>query len=65
MTTKATKGSPAKGLGPRRVILFLFRTGSDARSALCTEGVEAAKYNVLPLDNRLAERTNPDIAGRL
>jgi hypothetical protein len=26
--------------------------------------IEAAKYNVLPLDDRAAERTNPDIAGR-
>ena len=26
--------------------------------------IEAAKYNVIPLDDRLAERFNPDIAGR-
>ncbi len=26
--------------------------------------IEAAKYNVLPLDDRFAERANPDIAGR-
>ena len=26
--------------------------------------IEATKYNVLPLDDRLAERFNPDIAGR-
>jgi hypothetical protein len=26
--------------------------------------IEAVKYNVLPLDDRLLERTNPDIAGR-
>jgi arylsulfatase len=26
--------------------------------------IEAAKYNVLPLDPRMAERVNPDIAGR-
>ena len=26
--------------------------------------IEAVKYNVLPLDDRVAERTNPDIAGR-
>lgn len=26
--------------------------------------IEAAKYNVLPLDDRAAERANPDIAGR-
>ena len=26
--------------------------------------VEAAKYNVLPLDDRVAERANPDLAGR-
>jgi arylsulfatase A-like enzyme len=26
--------------------------------------IEAVKYNVLPLDDRLAERANPDIAGR-
>jgi arylsulfatase len=26
--------------------------------------IEAAKYNVLPLDDRVAERTNPDLAGR-
>jgi arylsulfatase len=26
--------------------------------------IEAVKYNVLPLDDRLAERFNPDIAGR-
>ena len=26
--------------------------------------IEAAKYNVLPLDPRMIERTNPDIAGR-
>jgi arylsulfatase A-like enzyme len=26
--------------------------------------IEAVKYNVLPLDDRLAERTNPEIAGR-
>ena len=26
--------------------------------------IEAAKYNVLPLDDRLAERFNPDLAGR-
>jgi arylsulfatase A-like enzyme len=26
--------------------------------------IEAAKYNVIPIDDRLAERFNPDIAGR-
>jgi arylsulfatase len=26
--------------------------------------IEATKYNVLPLDDRMLERTNPDIAGR-
>ena len=26
--------------------------------------IEAVKYNVLPLDDRMTERTNPDIAGR-
>ena len=26
--------------------------------------IEAVKYNVLPLDDRIAERFNPDIAGR-
>jgi hypothetical protein len=26
--------------------------------------IEAVKYNVLPLDDRFAERANPDIAGR-
>jgi hypothetical protein len=26
--------------------------------------LEASKYNVFPLDDRKAERTNPDIAGR-
>jgi arylsulfatase len=26
--------------------------------------IEAVKYNVLPLDDRLAERTNPELAGR-
>lgn len=26
--------------------------------------IEAAKYNVLPLDDRMAERANPDISGR-
>ncbi|MCZ6738196.1 MAG: arylsulfatase [Actinobacteria bacterium] len=26
--------------------------------------IEAVKYNVLPLDDRMAERANPDIAGR-
>jgi hypothetical protein len=26
--------------------------------------IEAAKYNVLPLDDRVAERINPDLAGR-
>ncbi|MGF1470279.1 MAG: arylsulfatase [Rubrobacteraceae bacterium] len=26
--------------------------------------IEATKYNVLPLDDRMAERANPDIAGR-
>ena len=26
--------------------------------------IEAAKYNVIPLDDRLAERMNPDISGR-
>ena len=26
--------------------------------------IEATKYNVLPLDDRMAERVNPDIAGR-
>jgi arylsulfatase len=26
--------------------------------------IEAVKYNVLPLDDRVAERTNPDLAGR-
>jgi arylsulfatase A-like enzyme len=26
--------------------------------------IEAVKYNVLPLDDRAAERTNPDLAGR-
>ena len=26
--------------------------------------IEAVKYNVLPLDDRIAERANPDIAGR-
>src|SRR5512135_3689902 len=26
--------------------------------------IEAAKYNVIPLDDRLAERFNPDVAGR-
>jgi arylsulfatase A-like enzyme len=26
--------------------------------------IEAAKYNVIPLDDRLAERMNPDMAGR-
>ena len=26
--------------------------------------IEATKYNVLPLDDRAAERFNPDIAGR-
>jgi arylsulfatase len=26
--------------------------------------IEAVKYNVLPLDDRFAERTNPDLAGR-
>jgi hypothetical protein len=26
--------------------------------------IEAVKYNVLPLDDRAAERANPDIAGR-
>jgi arylsulfatase A-like enzyme len=26
--------------------------------------IEAVKYNVLPLDDRLAERANPDLAGR-
>jgi arylsulfatase len=26
--------------------------------------IEAAKYNVLPLDDRMLERANPDIAGR-
>jgi hypothetical protein len=26
--------------------------------------MEATKYNVLPLDDRTAERLNPDIAGR-
>jgi hypothetical protein len=27
--------------------------------------LEASKYNVFPLDDRKAERTNPDLAGRL
>ena len=26
--------------------------------------IEAVKYNVLPLDDRFAERANPEIAGR-
>ena len=26
--------------------------------------IEAVKYNVLPLDDRAAERMNPDLAGR-
>ena len=26
--------------------------------------IEAVKYNVLPLDDRFAERANPDLAGR-
>ena len=26
--------------------------------------IEAVKYNVLPLDDRFAERSNPEIAGR-
>jgi arylsulfatase len=26
--------------------------------------IEATKYNVLPIDDRLIERANPDIAGR-
>ncbi len=26
--------------------------------------IEAVKYNVVPLDDRLAERFNPDLAGR-
>jgi len=26
--------------------------------------IEATKYNVLPLDDRMAERCNPDLSGR-
>ena len=62
-STTTSGSSTARTTGPRRTT----SRRSSPRSSRELQRlflIEAAKYNVLPLDDRRVERFNPDIAGR-
>jgi hypothetical protein len=54
-------GASTEGADARQAVLRVLRAGRDLQRLWL---IEATKYNVLPLDDRTAERVVPEMAGR-